>query len=105
MPTCSKGSIKVTASGTAVLTWKGTRMGTLQVRDESAEDTWDNCSCPDGFMYREITCITAQVREQGEQVKKTVDLGGGFAVDVDLTVDTTRDITNCEYDCVQTEPL
>jgi hypothetical protein len=101
MLTCTKGKITKTASGKIKLLIYGHEAASMDVKDKSNTETWDNCKCPDGEKYVEIKCISAQNTEKNQPMKGKVDISGGFQIEYDLTVDSTRDVTNCEYECKQ----
>lgn len=101
MPTCSKGKVTKTVNGTITLTALDgkKKIDSKEIKDKSASDVWDNCKCPEGQEIAYGKCITANVPEKGEKVTGSFDIGLGFTIAWDLTVDSDREITNCEYEC------
>jgi hypothetical protein len=99
MPTCSKGEIVKTAKGKVTLLWHDVAIKTMDLDGESASDKWDNCHCKEDEEYNEIKCISADIPEIGKELKGTAALPHGIEIKYDLTIDTTRKITNCEYEC------
>lgn len=99
MPTCSKGEVTKTATGTVKIMYHDVTIKTVDLNGETVTDRWDNCKCEEG-KYKEIKCITAEVKENKVPEKGTYALGkSGFSIDYDLKVDSIRKITNCEYEC------
>lgn len=104
MPTCTKGKIDKTVSGTVTIKLGGVKFKEVKVDKEKASDQWDNCHCKAGETYKQLKCITATDKTVGEVVKGSFTPTTGVTIEFDLTVDSVRDITNCEYECVS-EPM
>src|SRR5438445_11066477 len=98
MPTCTKGQIDKTVSGTVTLKIGGVNVKDITADKERASDKWDNCHCKAGQTYKELKCITATDKTVGEAVKGSFSPAKGITIEYDLTVDSVRNITNCEYE-------
>ena len=99
MPTCTKGKIDKTVSGTVTLKVGGFAIKEIKADKEKATERWNNCHCPEGETFKEIKCITATDNTLGEVVKGSFSPQSGITIEYDFTVDTVRDVTNCEYEC------
>lgn len=102
MPTCTKGAITKIMSGPVKVKLMGVQIGKFNLKNQRLNESWNNCNCPDGKTYKEGKCIKAIANEKGEKLKGTATFKP-FTVTYDLTVDTEREIVNCEYDCVKKE--
>lgn len=102
MPTCTRGITKKTVSGTVTIKLGSVEVGTIDLSDREHRESWNTCRCEEGD-YVERSCITATQSTRDESVTGAYEPTRGLRIEWDLTVDTERDITNCEYDCVVTE--
>ena len=104
MPTCTRGTTKKTVSGTVKIKFAGRTIQTVPLTNEEGSEQWDTCRCEQGT-YQENVCITATDNTQGESVRGShrPDPLLPITIEWDLTVDTEREITNCEYECVTSQ--
>ncbi|MBI1181808.1 MAG: hypothetical protein GC201_14760 [Alphaproteobacteria bacterium] len=105
MPNCSRGAITKTLSGTIKVTFGGVELLNHRITNQQINDSWNNCKCQSPLVFHETKCITATVNEGPDPLKDTIDLGHGVSVAYDLTVNSAREVTNCEYECRSSEPI
>ncbi len=103
MPTCTRGTTKKTVSGTVKIKVAGRTIQTVNLTNEEGSDQWNTCRCEQGT-YQENVCITATDNTRGESVRGSYAPALLITIEWDLTVDTEREITNCDYDCVTSPP-